>query len=105
MQLETDSRDDAERALGTDEKLQKIGPDGSPSAVTEANEVTVGQDDVESVDHVLDLAVPGGELTSASARDPAAHGADGVGGGPVPQRHAILRLDLLLEDVAENTGL
>ena len=59
---------------------------------------------VEADDHVLDLAVPGRELTGAAAREPATDGRQVDRLGPVADGHAVLGAQGVLEPGAERPG-
>ena len=67
---------DAERALGAEEQLGEVGPDGAGRRAAGAHDRAVGEHDLEADDEVLDLAVAGGVLAGAAAGDPAADGGD-----------------------------
>ena len=91
VEAEAGAEDHAQRALGADEDLVEVGPDGRPGSAAGVDHPAVGQSDVEADGHVLDLAVAVGELAGGAAGQPAADGRQGDGLRPVAEGHARAR--------------
>ena len=94
-----------EGALGADEDLVEVGPDGGPGRAAGVDHPAVGQGDVEADGHVLDLAVAVGELAGGAAGQPAADGRQGDRLRPVAEGDLVLGPQGVLEAVAEGAGL
>ena len=93
-----------ERALGAEEQLVEVGPDGRRGRAAGADHGAVGEDDLEPDDDVLDLAVAGGVLAGAPAGDPAADGGDVEALREVADAEAVPVLQLGLEVRPERAG-
>ncbi len=82
--------DDPEGALAAHEQLGQVGAGGRSGAVSAgADDPPVGHYHLQPDDHVLDLPVPVGVLSGAPAGQPAAHGGQVHGLGPVPERDTV----------------
>ena len=104
VQAQAGSGDDAQGALAAHEHLVEVGSGGLAGVALGVDHRAVGQDHVEPDDHVLDLAVAGGELAGPAARQPAADRGQGHRLGPVPAGEAVGGAQLVLEVVAERAG-
>ena len=91
VQTQTGAYDDAERSLGADEELREVGPHCGTVRIFGGDERSVGQHDIEARHDVLDLAVAGGELARAAAREPTADRRERDRLRPVPARDAVVR--------------
>ena len=81
--------DDAERALGPDEELREVRPDGRRGAPpADVHDLAVGEHDGEAAHDVLDLAVAVGVLARAAAGQPPADGGELEGLGEVADGQA-----------------
>ncbi len=99
-----DRGDHAERALAADEHLGEVGSDRRPGRSTGADHRAVGQHDLETDDHVLDLAVAGAVLAGAAAGHPAPDGGDVEALREVADGEAVLRWQLAFEIGPERAG-
>ena len=104
MCAQASTDDDAERAFGAHEDLIEIWSRGLPRVAPGVDQRSVGQHDVEPDDDVLDLAVPGGQLTRAATCQPSADGRQRHRLRPVSNGEAVLPLEVGLEVVAERAG-
>ena len=95
---------DAERAFGAEEHLGEVGADRGAGRAAGADQGSVGEHHVETLDDVLDLPVTGRHLSRAAARDPTAHRRERHRLGPVPARDAVVLAQVVLEHVAERAG-
>ena len=103
MSTQPDSSDHSERSFTTEEQLREIGASRRPWRTSGADDASVGEDDFESDDHVLDLAVTRRVLTGAAARDPTTNGRDVETLRKVADRHSVVR-ESLLEIGSEGAG-
>ena len=103
VQPEPCTRDHPERALGADEELGEIGPDGGCRSSARAHDATVGEHDLEPGHHLFDLAVARRELAGRPARQPPADGRQLDRLRPVTER-VTARPQVGFEHVPEGAG-
>ena len=95
----------AQGALRPDEQLGQVGTGRGPGAgPARGHQPAVGQRHLQAHHHVLDLPVAGGVLPGGAARQPAAHGGQGKGLGPVAQGDAVPGPQLGLQVITEGAG-
>ena len=104
MGPQPDPGHDAERALGTEEQLGEVGPDGGGRRAAGAHDGAVGEHDLEPDDEVLDLAVPRRVLAGTATGHPAADGRQVEALREVADAEAVPGLQLGLEVRAERAG-